>query len=338
MEPGRLLNEQTIALDRSFAAFEALPVDQRIPAPENWRPARFETTIAKPFEVAGPATYHKGSRSTLSFEPSANGWELDRSDLPEQLPIQVDVRNVWTATRSVVLRSGCEANYVRMSEHIIAHRLGLGLDNVRIRMATGDPPLFHVGSMPIVEGILAAGLVEDSTRPLAYYTVAEPVTLAGPHGSFLHFEPAHPGDALLHLDVGIDFPTAIGKQRIQFDLCPEAFTYGAHARTNCPRKEVLFAMTLGKLFADIRNLGYTRENILIAGKNRYMNEPKMLHEGKSLEAVWHRACLDLVAALSLFRRGRIAGRISSYKAGHSLDCRLMTLLEIHGLWCPILER
>ncbi len=30
-----------------------------------------------------------------------------------------------------------------------------------------------------------------------------------------------------------------------------------------------------------------------------MNEPKMLHAGESLEAVWHRATLDLLAALAL---------------------------------------
>ena len=146
--------------------------------------------------------------------------------------------------------------------------LGLGLDNVTIELSSGDPPLFDVGSLPIAEGILNAGLTEDIHRPLRYFTVREPVTLAGPNGSFLHLEPAAAGDFLLHLDVAIDFPSAIGQQRIQFDLWQDAFLRGAHARTNCPRSEVIFAMTIGKLFADIRNLGYTRANILIAGKKR----------------------------------------------------------------------
>ncbi|MBQ6473163.1 MAG: UDP-3-O-acyl-N-acetylglucosamine deacetylase [Victivallales bacterium] len=319
-------------LEQSIASWEAMPVDQRFPAPADWRPPRFETTLAHPFEVTGPGTYTKGHPRTLRFLPGENGWQLARTDLPEQLPIDVDVRNVWTASRSIVLRSGRESNFVRMSEHIIAHRLGLGLDNVTIELTSGDPPLFNVGSLPIAEGILNAGMAENPHRPLRYFTVREPVTLAGPNGSFLHLEPANPGDFLLHLDVGIDFPSAIGRQRIQFDLWKEAFMRGAHARTNCPRSEVIFAMTIGKLFADIRNLGYTRENILIAGRKEYMNEPALVFDGKSLEAVWHRACLDLVAALSLFRRGRLAGSVVSYKAGHNLDCRLMTLLEKQGLW------
>jgi UDP-3-O-acyl-N-acetylglucosamine deacetylase len=45
-----------------------------------------------------------------------------------------------------------------------------------------------------------------------------------------------------------------------------------------------------------------------------------------LEAVWHRACLDLIAALSLVDSGRLCGKIVSYKAGHTLDTRFMTLL------------
>ena len=85
----------------------------------------------------------------------------------------------------------------------------------------------------------------------------------------------------------------------------------------------------------MRNLGYTRENILIAGRGGYLNKAKLEHDGKSLEAVWHRATLDLVAALSLLEGGRLAGRIVSYKAGHSLDVRLVLQLVRHDLLEPV---
>lgn len=322
-------------LSSSFDALEAQGVDMSFPAPEDWSPDLYETTLEQECVVSGPGTYRKGHSSTLHFLPCDDGWAFDRSDLSEQLKIAVTPGNVWTASRSIVLRSGCESNYMRMTEHIIAHRLGLGLDNVIIRTDSGDPPLFDVGSMPIVDEFLKTGFRSVPTKPLAYYTVSEPVVLAGPNGSFLAFEPAENGSKKLSFDVAIDFPTAIGKQRIQFDLCKESFIHGAHARTNCPKKEVMLAMTIGKLFADIRNLGYTKKNILIAGKKRYYNEPALIHEGKSLEAVWHRANLDLIAALSLFSRGRLAGHVISYKAGHNLDCRFMTLAEINGIWKKI---
>ncbi len=106
-------------------------------------------------------------------------------------------------------------------------------------------------------------------------------------------------------------------------VTPEAFRYGALARTNTTFLKMLFCRTVGTLFADLRNLGYTRHNILVAGRRRYFNSPRLFHEGKSLEAAWHRASLDLLAAISLIDRGRFAGRILSYKAGHTLDVQLV---------------
>jgi UDP-3-O-acyl-N-acetylglucosamine deacetylase len=63
-----------------------------------------------------------------------------------------------------------------------------------------------------------------------------------------------------------------------------------------------------------------------------LNEPHLLQpDGRSLEPVWHRATLDLLAALALIDSGRLAGTVVSYRAGHTLDCRLMTLLYLHDL-------
>ena len=332
-EPGKILAGSKELLLQSIRKLEQQETDQEFPAPPEWEPPIYETSIAAPFSVTGPGTYSKGVPRTLHFAPAEEGWAFNRCDLPEQLPMRVAPENVWTAQRSIVLRSGNEHNYVRMAEHIIAQRLGLGIDNVLVSMESGDPPLFDIGSMPIVEAMQSAGMRQDSGKEIKYFTVKEPVTIVADNGSFLNIEPSR--DHRLHFDVAIDFPNAIGKQRIRFELCPDSFIYGAHARTNCPRHEMLYAMTIGKLFADIRNLGYTKDNILVAGRKKYVNEPSLIHNGKSLEAVWHRACLDLIAALSLFPKGRICGRICSYKAGHCLDCRMMTLLEINKCWLQV---
>ncbi|NMA43891.1 MAG: UDP-3-O-acyl-N-acetylglucosamine deacetylase [Oligosphaeraceae bacterium] len=319
-------------LKQSHAALQAMPLDYRADPNPDLQPPLYQSTLADAFSVSGPATYCKGQRSTLHFKPSQKeGWWLCRSDLPEQFPIRVSPRNVWTARRSIVLRCGGPENYVRMCEHIIAQRLGMGLDNVEISLGTGDPPLFDLGSMPIVEAIQETGLVEDKNRPLRYWTVKEPVAILNQWDGFLLFKPAKNGDRNLYLDVGIDFASAIGKQRIQFCLNQKIFRHGAQARTNCSFAIMLYTKTLGKLFADTRNLGYNWQNILVAGKKKYLNQPGMLHNGKSLEAVWHRACLDLVAALSMLESGRLAGHISSYKAGHLLDARLMSQLYLQEL-------
>jgi UDP-3-O-acyl-N-acetylglucosamine deacetylase len=217
-----------------------------------------------------------------------------------------------------------------MVEHIVALKAGMGLDNVMIRMDSGDPPLFDRSSTDLVEAIEEAGIVTLDT-PARYVTVSEPVTLAGPYGSFLTFIPAEPGDRRLILDCAIDFKSAIGQQRIRFVNNHDNFKYGAQARTNTTLGMMLYCKTVGKIFADTRNLGYTTKNILIAGRWRYFNRPNLMHKGKALEAVWHRATLDLLAAIALIDHGRLAGRVISYKAGHALDVDIIKELYNNNL-------
>ncbi len=328
-----LLAGEESVLAQAETAHAQLPVDWREDTPSDWTPPSVETTLAAPFEVTGPATYHKGQRRTLRFLPSdRSGWFIQRRDLSEQLPIQVCPQHVRSASRAIVLQSGCPENQFRMSEHVIAQRLGMGLDNVIVQTDSEDPPLFDVGSLPLVEAIQRVGLKELPSQPLRFWHVEQPVSIVTENGAFLTLLPPEgTSDHHLHLDVGIDFPTAIGKQRIQFTLTPKRFAYGAQARTNCPASQMLFVRTIGQFIPSLRNFGYTKQNILIAGKKDYVNTPALLHEGKSLEAVWHRACLDLVAALSLLPEGRLEGKIISHKAGHVLDVRFITLLMKEGL-------
>jgi UDP-3-O-acyl-N-acetylglucosamine deacetylase len=176
-----------------------------------------------------------------------------------------------------------------MIEHIVALKLGTDVDNVLIRLESGDPPLFERGSLDLLEALDSAGRVEQE-RPVRWFTVKEKVTVGMPGDlAYLTFHPAPAGSHALTTDCAIDFPTFIGKQRIKFPINPEHIRRGAEARTNTPYSKILFCRTIGKLFADIRNLGYTEKNVLIARKNSYYNEPKLIHEGRSLEAVWHTA-------------------------------------------------
>lgn len=313
----------------AYELFSAQPVDLELRADDQEPPDAFQKTIARPVAVTGPGTFFRRAARTLRFEPSAaEGWWFERLDLPDDLPTRVSVRNVWTTARNIVLRSGSPRNYMRMVEHIIALKLGLNLDNLLIKVTSGDPPLFDRGSLDIVEALAAAGTVQQA-RPAAYVTVKETVTVGGENGGFLTFIPWDGKSAekkRLTIDCAIDFKNAIGRQRIKFDLTEKVFRAGSLARTNTPAAMKFYYYTVGQLFADIRNSGYTNRNILIAGRRRYLNEPQLLHNGKSLEAVWHRAIMDLLAAVALIDGGRFAGRIISYKSGHSLDVALIRLL------------
>ncbi|MEM9160373.1 MAG: UDP-3-O-acyl-N-acetylglucosamine deacetylase, partial [Verrucomicrobiota bacterium] len=316
---GWILDGNANRLREAYKSFRGLKVDQdwsdRKPA-ELLEKAR---TIAKPVEVSAPGTFSKKSIRTLKLEPTDKpGWWFDRMDLPDSQPIRVSARNVWTTgeiVSNIVLRSGSSHNYVRLVEHIIALKAGMDVDNLLIRFDSGDPPLFNQGSKELVEAISRAGR-EELDEPVKYFTVRERVSLLTPHKGFLTIEPIEEGKPILEIDCARDFPNAIGQQRIKFVLNQESFEYGALARTNATSKQKLFLQTFGKLFADTRNLGYNSQNVLIAGKRKYVNKPTHVHEGKSLEAAWHRAVLDLIAALALIEEGRFVGKITDYKGGH----------------------
>lgn len=331
---GRILAGTESEAQAAWQSMQALPVDedhsQATPAPIRAK----RNTIARPVSVQGPGTFFGKETRTLEFLPTEReGWWFDRVDHPEALRVQVGIHNVWTTGQivsNIVLRSGPPSNYIRLVEHIIALKMGMEIDDLVIRIDSGDPPLFNIGSMPIVEALESAGLAESS-YPLQYVTVKEPVYMSAPQGKLLVFEPADPARPALDLDCAVDFPNAIGTQRIQLALNRETFRQGAHARTNTTAQKKLYCQTLGKIFADIRNLGYTNENVLIAGKKRYVNTPGLVHQGKSLEAVWHRAILDLLAAIALIERGHFLGRITSFKAGHGMDVEAVNLLYRNDL-------
>jgi UDP-3-O-acyl-N-acetylglucosamine deacetylase len=324
---GRILSGQSDALLRSYDAFMDQPVDFESGEGDLPGDPTSQTTLAREISVTGPGTFFRRARRTLTFTPApaGEGWWFDRTDLPDFLPIRVSVHTVWNTLRNIVLCSGSPRNYMRMVEHIVALRTGMGIDNMVIHMDSGDPPLFDRGSMDLVEALEAAGTVRQTLAPV-FVTVTEPVTLSGPNGSFLTFKPCTGVRPSLKIDCAVDFPNAIGRQRLRIDLNPALFRHAAQARTNCSQAQMLYAKTIGQVFADTRNLGYTPENILIAGDKRYVNEAKMPHNGKSLEAVWHRMALDLLAAVALIDSGRFCGEIYSYKAGHTLDVQMVRKL------------
>ena len=335
---GMIVGGDPARIRESYSEFSALPVDWDLmedPPPEL---ASRQRTLARPVTVQGPGTFLGQATRTLTFEPTTlEGWWFDRADLPQTLPVRVSIRNVWTTGQvvsNIVLRSGMPQNYIRLVEHIIALRMGGTVHNLMIRTDSGDPPLLTRYGQEILEAFETAGTREIS-RPAAYVTVKERVTLAGPRGELLILSPFQGGQPVLNLDCAVSFRTAIGRQRIRYPVNRKNLHYGSEARTNTTLTKMLYCKTVGKLFADIRNLGYTRENVLVAGRFKYFNKPKLLHEGKSLEAVWHRSALDLLAALALIEEGLFVGDVVSYKAGHRLDVELIRHLYRQQLLIPI---
>ena len=128
----RLVAGDAAAFAASRRRFDAQSVDDmRLSDLSGWRQVR--TTLAGEASVSGVGTFRGSEKRTITFAPSDRpGWWIRRTDMPEQLDTAVDIANLWTSARNLVLRSGSPHNYLRMVEHIIALKGGLGLDNVVI--------------------------------------------------------------------------------------------------------------------------------------------------------------------------------------------------------------
>ncbi len=318
------------------AAFAEQAVDECLahsgPYPYSLR----RTTLAGTAEVADRGTFDGRFRRTLRFVPAepgdGAGWWIERTDLPGQFPVPVVPQSVRSAARNIVLRAGADENRLRMVEHIIALKIGLGVDDLTVQAEADDPPLFARSSMDLVEAFQNAGR-KESEELARFVTVREPITFGSGRQDFLTFLPAEPGQRLLRIDCAVSFRSAIGEQRIVFDVTPETFARGAFARTNAPYPLYLYMRTLGKLSKATRHTGYDLTNILIHREREYLNPPRLNESGKALEPVWHRATLDLLAAVSLIP-GRLCGTVVSYRAGHVQDCRAVAYLLRNRLLVP----
>ncbi len=329
---GRIVFGSAASIDAAYRLFRDLPIDETRLAGSRLSPFPSKRrTLAGEAPVAGIGTFQGSHKQTLTFAPSEKpGWWIRRMDQPEQLDTQVDIANLWTSAQNLVLRSGSPHNYLRMVEHIIALKLGLGIDDVLLKVNSGDPPLFDQSSLPLVKAVEHAG-IRETDAPATCVTVKEPVAFGGSRGDFLLFLPAADGERNLRIDCGISWNTVIGDQRVLFDVTPETFRYAALARTNATRRQYILAKTVGRLFASTRNLGYNERNILIHGRRRFYTEPRFPVGEKFLEPVWHRATLDLMAALALTGEHRFVGTVVSYRAGHTLDCDAIRALYRNGL-------
>ena len=333
---GRVIFGNAARIAAAYERFSGQEIDEVRLARDRSSPFPLRRrTISKEVSVAGIGTFKGCEKQTLTFAPSSRpGWWIRRMDLPEQLDTSVDISNLWTSAQNLVLRSGSPHNYLRMVEHIVALKTGLGVDDVLLKVNSGDPPLFDQSSLPLVEAMDGAGVVETDADA-TFVTVKEPVAFGGGRGDFLLFLPAEPGERNLRIDCAISWDTVIGRQRVLFDVTADTFRYASFARTNATHRQYILAKTVGKLFAATRNWGYNDRNILIHGPKRFYTEPRFEHEGKFLEPEWHRATLDLMAALALTGSDRFAGTVVSYRAGHTLDCDAVRALYRNDLLVKI---
>ena len=134
-----------------------------------------QRTLAGSARLSGIAL-HSGARVAVRVEPAAEntGIVFRRIDLPGAPEVRALASNVVEVQRGTTIASG-EAR-VYTVEHIMSALHALRVDNCVVEMDGMEPPICDGGSLPFVEMIQSAGIVEQSA-PAVYFTPKAPVAV-----------------------------------------------------------------------------------------------------------------------------------------------------------------
>jgi UDP-3-O-[3-hydroxymyristoyl] N-acetylglucosamine deacetylase/3-hydroxyacyl-[acyl-carrier-protein] dehydratase len=133
-------------------------------------------TIKKPVSIKGKGL-HTGVEVELTLRPASNnhGYKFKRLDLEGQPVVSAIAEHVTDTSRGTTI----EENGVKVCtvEHVLAALWGMGVDNALIEVNSAEMPIMDGSSLPFVELIKEAGILElDAVRK--YFEVKERIVYA----------------------------------------------------------------------------------------------------------------------------------------------------------------
>jgi UDP-3-O-acyl N-acetylglucosamine deacetylase len=272
-------------------------------------PTRNQRTIASPVAVHGIG-YWSGRDVRIEFRPAGvdAGIVFLREDL-EGCPAVGATIGSWTATP---LRTNlrCGGAGVEMVEHVLAALAGLRIDNCQLRVNQAEMPGCDGSSLPFVEALDAAGIVEQpAARPQKI--IRQIIRLGNQH----HWIEARPCcSAVTVLEHELDYGTGnpIGHQSLEIALSPESFRDEL-----APSRTFVFQQEAAALKA--RGLGQrvTCRDLLVFDPHGPIGNQLRFAD----ECVRHKL-LDMVGDLALAGCDLI-GRFVAYRSGHRLNAELV---------------
>jgi UDP-3-O-[3-hydroxymyristoyl] N-acetylglucosamine deacetylase len=232
------------------------------------------------------------------------------SRLDAEAPIVAD----WRRVRDTRLRVEIGAGGARLStvEHVTAALSGLGVDNALIEVDGPEAPALDGSARPIAEAILEAG-VQPLAAPRRTLRVLRRIRV---ENGAAWAELAPIAAPRLEIDVEIDFPAPIGRQRVRQRISPRVFL-----------RELSWARSFGfladaeKLWREGLALGAALDNTVVFAEGRVLNPEGLRRDD---EPARHKA-LDALGDLAL-AGAPILGRFCSYRGGHALNLALVERL------------
>jgi UDP-3-O-acyl N-acetylglucosamine deacetylase len=275
-------------------------------------PPRNQRTIAAPAAVKGVG-YWSGQDICVEFLPAEvdTGIVFLRSDLPGRPRIAATVANRTETPLRTTLRSGDAG--VDMIEHVMAALAGSQVDNCRVVVDQQEMPGCDGSSLPFVEAILGAGVIEQDA-PKRQIVVRQ-TTRLGDEASWIEARPCCSGKTILQYELDYGADSSIGRQTLEVALSTELFHTGlAPSRTFLLQQEAeaLQARGLGRRA--------TCQDLLVFGPDGPIGNQLRFAD----ECVRHKL-LDMVGDLALSGCDMI-GRFTAYRSGHRLNAEMVRTL------------
>ncbi|HSC36238.1 MAG TPA: bifunctional UDP-3-O-[3-hydroxymyristoyl] N-acetylglucosamine deacetylase/3-hydroxyacyl-ACP dehydratase [Chitinophagaceae bacterium] len=139
----------------------------------NFNPDK-QHTLGQAVSISGTGL-HTGVNVDMTLKPAnpGFGYQFQRIDLPGQPVIKADCDLVTDVSRGTTLEdNGAKVSTV---EHVLAALVGMGIDNCLIEVNGPEMPIIDGSSMPFVDIIEEAGIIEQDAAK-AWYTIDTNIT------------------------------------------------------------------------------------------------------------------------------------------------------------------
>jgi len=262
---------------------------------------RKERTLKRSATMEGVAL-HSGETVQVQVEPAPAGTGVifRRGDRPDPADIPALAGHLSMSQRRTVLReAGCD---VGMVEHLLSACAGLGVDNLMVTVSADEMPGTDGSSMPYVEMLEGAGIVEQKRERLRF-TVEEPHVIREGSAELVILPPSGEGLRIRYIP---SYPEGVDSSPVVFDSATDDYKKeiaGARTFVRAEEVEALLEAGLGK--------GATADNTLLLGGEE---APDMRI---ALEPTRHKI-LDLIGDLALVGADLHAD-IVAVQSGHGLN-------------------
>lgn len=257
-------------------------------------------TLAKSASITG-TSLHTGEQVTLTLQPAPEnfGFKFRRMDLEDKPFIPALVEKVQKVERATTIAEG--GVNVHTVEHVISALAGMGVDNAIIEMDANEPPIVDGSSLPFVELIKSAGVVEQQA-PRKVFEIREPIYQETRDGTILTIMP----DKKFRISCTNVGPGGRFTQYFSIEINPETYEREiAPARTFVYYEDIAPLMEKGLIKG-----GTLEAAVVVRGETLLSKQPLRFAD----EFVRHKI-LDIVGDLMLSGK-RITGHVIAVRPGH----------------------